>query len=140
MSYKMLTPGQKAVNRDRTIQHFAWLTGTYQQFCHVSAHTKENGRYKWQYPQERDSYMAFVIPEISKFCGRHWEECTNPDNLPHPMRVAMYWHEGIMCKDALIEYATRSNKPYLVNILPMVHDNMEKLKIAVNVPPSEWTI
>ena len=45
MSYKLLTPGQKAVNRDRTIQHFAWLTGTYQQFCHVSAHTKENGRY-----------------------------------------------------------------------------------------------
>lgn len=135
MRYKLLTPGQKAVNRDRTFQHFAWLTGTYQQFCRVSAHTKENGRYKWQYPQERDSFMAFVIPEISKFCGRYWDESTNPDKLPHPIRVAMYWHEGIKCKDAMKECF-----PHLLKMLPMIHDRMEKLKIAVNVPPSEWTI
>lgn len=135
MSYKLLTPGQKAVNRDRTIQHFAWLTGTYQQFCHVSVHTKENGRYTWQYPQERDSYMAFVIPEISKFCGRYWEESTNPDNLPHPMRIAMYWHNGVLVRETM-----QRCFPHLLKMLPMIHDRMEKLKIAVNVPPSEWTI
>ena len=133
MSYRMLTQGEKAVNRDRTIQHFAWLTGTYQQFCHVSCHTKVNGRYTWQYPQERDSYMAFMIPEISKFCGRYWNESTNPDNLPHPIRIAMYWHEGVLVRETM-----QRCFPHLLKMLPMVRARMERLKIEVNVPPTEW--
>lgn len=136
MSYKMLTPGQKAVNRDRTIQHFAWLTGTYQQFCHVSAHTKENGRYTWLFPKERDEFMAFVIPEIEKFCGKYWEEYMNPDAIPHPLRVAIEWHNGRRgIKDSFVKFY-----PHLLKMLPMIHERMVKLGISVNVPADEWTI
>ena len=140
MSYKLLTPGQKAVNRDRTIMHYAWLTGIYHQYCHVSVHTKQNGRYTWQYPEEREQFLSFIVPEVEKFCGKYFTDATNPDNIPHPIRVAMYWHNGILCKDAFIEYAINSNKEYLIPMLPMIHERMVKLKIAVNVPPSEWTI
>lgn len=133
MSYRLLTESEKGINRNRTIQHFAWLTGTYQQFCHVSLHDKVDGKYTWQYPQERDQFLAFIMPEVEKFCGKWFSEATNPDVLPHPVRIAMEWHNGRRVRDAVLYI-----NPQYEKLLRMVHDRCERMGITLNVPSTEW--
>lgn len=137
MTYRLLTDAEKAINRNRAIQHFCMLMGDkmYMQFAHVSLHVKTNGKYTWQFPKERDEFMVFIIPEIEKFCGKHWEESMNPDAIPHPLRVAVEWHNGRKVKESFVKYY-----PHLLKMLPMVHERMVKLGISVNVPADEWTI
>jgi hypothetical protein len=96
---------------------------------------KVNGKYTWQFPKERDEFMVFIIPEIEKFCRKHWEESRNPDAIPHPLRVAVEWHNGRKVKESFVKYY-----PHLLKMLPMVHERMEKLGISVNVPADEWKI
>ena len=137
MTYRLLTDAEKAINRNRTIQNLCWMLGDkkYMQFAHVSLHVKNNGRYTWQYPQERDAFMALIIPEVESFCGKWYEEGVNPDAIPHPLRVAVEWHNGRKVKESFVKYY-----PHLLKMLPMIHERMVKLGISVNVPADEWTI
>lgn len=137
MTYRLLTPAEKAINRNRTIQNYCWLLGDaiYMRFAHVSLHEKVNGRYTWQFPKERDEFMAFITPEVTKFCEKYFDEGKNPDAIPHPLRVAIEWHNGRKVKESFEKYF-----PHLLKMLPMIHERMVKLGISVNVPPSEWTI
>jgi hypothetical protein len=137
MTYRLMTPAEKGINRNRSIQHFCWLLGDkmYMQWAHASLHIKVNGKYTWQFPKERDEFMVFIIPEIDKFCGKHWEESRNPDAIHHPLRVAVEWHNGRKVKESFVKYY-----PHLLKMLPMIHERMVKLGISVNVPADEWTI
>lgn len=135
MSHLLLTDAEKGINRNRTIQHFAWITGTYQQFCHVSVHVKVNGKYTWQYPQEREQFLSFIVPEVEKFCGKWYTEGTNPDAIPHPVRIAMEWHNGRLVRDAVL-----SINPQYGKLLRMVHDRCERMGIELNVPSTEWEV
>lgn len=137
MSYRLLTPNEKAINRDRAMQHLCWLLGPsmYSQFCHVHVHDKVDGRYVLKYPQERDQFYAFLDTEIKKFAGPYWDNSTNPDSLPHPLRIAMEWHNGRKVKDVIMKVWPDKSR-----ILPMVKERCDKLGITLNVPESEWTI
>lgn len=121
------------INRNRTIKHFAHLTGTYNTLCEVSTTFKENGKYRLTKPQEHTFYMASVVPEVEKFCGKWFTESVNPDALPHPIRIAMEWHNGVKVRDVIMQ-----NFPNLARMLPMVHDRCERLGIKLNVPSTEW--
>lgn len=133
MSYRLLTQQEKAFNRERTIQHFAYLTGIYTQYCHAMLHVKNGGRYTLLNPQEHDSFMSLIVPEVSKFCGKWFDEAMNPDTLPHPVRIAMEWHNGRRCRDAVLK-----SYPQYAKLLPMVHERCVKLNIGLNVPETEF--
>jgi len=135
MTYRLLTDAEKAVNRDRTVNHLCWLLGgkMYMQYEHVSLHAKVDGKYTWQYPQERDQFLAFIMPEVEKFCGKWFSEATNPDVLPHPVRIAMEWHNGRRVRDAVLYI-----NPQYEKLLRMVHDRCERMGITLNVPSTEW--
>ena len=137
MTYRLLTDAEKAVNRGRTVQHLCWLLGDkmYMQFAHVSMHAKVNGKYSWQYPQERDQFLAFIVPEVEKFCGKWFSEATNPDALPHPVRIAMEWNNGRRVRDVVL-----ANYPQYEKLLPMVHERCERMGITLNVPSTEWEV
>ena len=137
MTYRLMTPAEKGINRNRAIQHLCWLLGDkmYMQWAHVSLHIKVNGKYTWQFPQERDQFLAFIVPEMEKFCGKWFEECMNPDAIPHPVRIAMEWHNGRMVRDVVLKHY-----PQYAKLLPMVHDRCERMGITLNVPSTEWEV
>ena len=121
------------INRNRTIKHFAYLTGTYSTLCEVSTTFKENGKYKLTKPREHTLYMASVVPEVEMFCGKWFTEAANPDALPHPIRIAMEWHNGRTVREPVIKAF-----PQYARLLPMVHDRCERLGIKLNIPSTEW--
>ena len=111
MTYRLMTPAEKGINRNRAIQHFCWLLGDkmYMQWAHVSMHIKVNG--KW------------------------FDECMNPDAIPHPVRIAMEWHNGRRVRDVVL-----AHYPQYAKLLPMVHDRCERMGITLNVPSTEWEV
>lgn len=137
MSYRLLTPNEKAINRYRAMQHLCWLLGPsmYMQFCHVHVHDKVDGRYTWKFPQERDQFFSTFTPVMEHFAQRYYTEGKNPDNLDHPVRIALEWHNGRRIKDAFLKAW-----PEKAKMLPMVKARCDKLGITLNVPESEWTI
>ena len=135
MSYRLPTAQEKAINRQRTIQHFALLTGSYHQLCHAMLHVKEGGRYSLLNPQEYGSFMAYIVPEVEKFCGKWFDECSNPDSIPHPVRIATEWHNGRTVRDSVLQAF-----PQYARLLPMVHDRCVALGIELAVPETEWSI
>lgn len=131
-SYKEII---EEINRNRTIQNMCVLLGgdMYLKFCHVSCHVKENGKYRWQYPNERDQFLAYIIPEVEIFCGKWFDEGMNPDALPHPICIAMQWHHGRSVRDTVLKVW-----PEYARMLPMVHDRCEHLGIELKSSESEW--
>lgn len=137
MSYRELTETEKQVNRNRALQNFCHMLGPdmYLQFCHVSIQNKTNGKYAWMFPKERDQFMAFLVPEIAKFCGKYWDMGSNPDALPHPICIAMNWVDGRVVKDSILKVW-----PDKAKIVPMVRARCERLGIKLNVNEKEFEV
>ena len=114
----------KTINRNRTIKHFAHLTGTYNTLCEVSTTFKENGKYRLTKPQEHTFYMASVVPEVEKFCGEWYTEGRNPDWFPHPIFIATHLIHGR--NDAIkecIEKYTPNAKALVVKTYQLMHEH-----------------
>lgn len=136
MSYRLLSNAEKRMNRHRAMQHFSWLMGVYHDFCHVFVHEKtSSGKYVYKYPQEQDKFMANFTPMIEFLCGKYYTEGVNPDVLPHPVRMAMEWHNGRKIKDTIMQIW-----PEKARLIPMVKERCDKLGIKLTAPESEYVI
>jgi hypothetical protein len=85
----------EAINRKRTISLYCMLTGRYAEFCDkCKVYRNECGRVVPYSERDNAEILAFITPDVERFCGDWFSDGKNPDAPPHPIAIAIDIRHG----------------------------------------------
>lgn len=111
------------INRSLAIQRYCELTGRYAKLCSVSRTFKaDNGRYHIADQAAYDSFMAYITPMVKSFCGKFFDDGSNPDWMPHPLAIAVHIKQG-RTENARQALFAAGYGNYLPKVIANCHDH-----------------